>query len=246
MLFRSHGYAQNGFGEKAVELFEYMLTTEQRPDSVTFISVLTGCSHSGLIDEAIAFFDCMESTYGITPLAEHYTCLIDGLGRAGRLVEVEALIDKMPCKDDPIVWEVLLASCAVHHNAELGECAAQHLFHLDPKNPSPYVLLSNIYASLGRHGDASAVRELMISRGVVKAPFPRPRTVRELSALGTSFFFRGVVKGRGYSWIDHKDGVQAFMVADDLQIFSRESAMFSNQESTAGVTEVHQKETCVG
>jgi hypothetical protein len=126
----------------------------------------------------------------------------------------------MPCKDDPIVWEVLLAACAVHHNAELGECAAQHLFHLDPKNPSPYVLLSNIYASLGRHGDASGVRALMISRGVVK--------------------------GRGYSWIDHKDGVRAFMVADDLQTFSGESAMCSNQESTAGVTEVHQKQTCAG
>ncbi|XP_071677753.1 pentatricopeptide repeat-containing protein At4g20770-like [Lolium perenne] len=215
-----HGYAQNGFGEKAVELFEHMLTTEQRPDSVTFIAVLTGCSHSGLIDEAIALFDSMGSTYGITPVAEHYTCLIDGLGRAGRLVEVEALIDRMPCKDDPILWEVLLAACAVHHNAELGECAAQHLFHLDPKNPSPYVLLSNIYASLGRHGDASGVRALMISRGVVK--------------------------GRGYSWIDHKDGVRAFMVADDLQTFSGESAMCSNQESTAGVTEVHQKQTCAG
>ncbi|XBI45684.1 hypothetical protein VPH35_110125 [Triticum aestivum] len=215
-----HGYAQNGFGEKAVELFEYMLTTEQRPDSVTFIAVLTGCSHSGLVDEAIAFFNSMESTYRITPLAEHYTCLIDGLGRAGRLVEVEALIEQMPCKDDPIVWEVLLAACAVHHNAELGECAAQHLFHLDPKNPSPYVLLSNIYASLGRHGDASGIRALMISRGVVK--------------------------GRGYSWIDHKDDVRAFMVADDLQTVSGESKMFSNQESAAGVTEVHQKETCAG
>ncbi|XP_024317926.1 pentatricopeptide repeat-containing protein At4g20770 [Brachypodium distachyon] len=215
-----HGYAQNGFGEKAVDLFEYMLTTEQRPDGVTFIAVLTGCSHSGLVDEAIAFFNSMESTYGITPLAEHYTCLIDGLGRAGRLVEVEALIDNMPCKDDPIVWEVLLAACAVHHNAELGECAAKHLFRLDPKNPSPYVLLSNIYASLGRHGDASGVRALMSSRGVVK--------------------------GRGYSWIDHKDGVHAFMVADDLQTDGGESKMFSNKESTAGITDIHQERTSAG
>jgi pentatricopeptide repeat protein len=185
-----HGYAQNGLGDEAVQLFEYMLTTRQKPDSVTFIAVLTGCSHSGLVDKAIAFFNSMESTYGITPLAEHYTCLIDALGRAGRLVEVESVIDKMPCKDDPIMWEVLLAACVVHNNAELGECASKHLFRLDPNNPSPYVLLSNIYASLGRHGDASAVRALMSSRGVVK--------------------------GRGYSWVDHKDGALAFMVADDL------------------------------
>ncbi|KAF8691154.1 hypothetical protein HU200_040266 [Digitaria exilis] len=215
-----HGYAQNGFGEKAVELFEFMLTTKEKPDTVTFIAVLTGCSHSGLADEAIAFFNSMESNYGITPLVEHYTCLIDALGRACRFVEVEAVIDKMPYKDDPIVWEVLLAACVVHHNAELGECAAKHLFRIDPKNPSPYVLLSNIYASLGRHGDASAVRALMSSRGVVK--------------------------GRGYSWVDHKDGARAFMVADDLGTNVGQSTMFSDNEDTCRITEVDTDETCVG
>ncbi|CAN6243168.1 unnamed protein product [Urochloa humidicola] len=215
-----HGYAQNGLGDKAVELFEYMLTTKQKPDSVTFIAVLTGCSHAGLVDEAIAFFNSMESNYGITPLVEHYTCLIDAMGRAGRFVEVEAVIDRMPYKDDPIVWEVLLAACVVHHNAELGECAAKHLFRLDPKNPSPYVLLSNIYASLGRHGDASAVRALMSSRGVVKS--------------------------RGYSWVHHKDGARAFMVADDLGTNVVESTMFSDNEDTSGITEVHRDETCAG
>jgi len=215
-----HGYAQNGFGEKAVELFEYMLTTKQKPDSVTFIAVLTGCSHSGLVDEAIAYFNSMESNYGIRPLVEHYTCLIDALGRAGRFAEVVAVIDKMPYKDDAILWEVLLAACVVHHNAELGEFAAKHLFRLDPKNPSPYVLLSNIYATLGRHGDASAVRALMSSRGVVK--------------------------GRGYSWVNHKDGARAFMVADDLGMNVGEPTMFSDNEDTSGMTEGHLDETCAG
>lgn len=215
-----HGYAQNGFGEKAVELFEYMLTTKQKPDSVTFIAVLTGCSHSGLVDEAVTFFNSMESNYGITPLVEHYTCLIDALARAARFAEVEAVIGKMPYKDDPILWEVLLAACVVHHNAELGEFSAKHLFRLDPKNPSPYVLLSNIYATLGRHGDASAVRALMSSRGVVK--------------------------GRGYSWVNHKDGSRAFMVADDLGTDVGERTMFSDNGDTSGMTEVHIDETCAG
>lgn len=215
-----HGYAQNGFGEKAVELFEYMLTTKQKPDSVTFIAVLTGCSHSGLVDEAVIFFNSMESNYGITPLVEHYTCLIDALARAARFAEVEAVIGKMPYKDDPILWEVLLAACVVHHNAELGEFSAKHLFRLDPKNPSPYVLLSNIYATLGRHGDASAVRALMSSRGVVK--------------------------GRGYSWVNHKDGSRAFMVADDLGTNVGERTMFSDNGDTSGMTEVHIDETCAG
>jgi pentatricopeptide repeat protein len=195
-----------------------MLTTNQKPDTVTFVAVLTGCSHSGLVDKAIALFNSMESTYGFTPFAEHYTCLIDALGRAGRLVEVESLMDTMPYKDDPIVWEVLLAACVVHNNAELGECASKHLFRLDPKNPSPYVLLSNIYASLGRHGDASAVRALMSSRGVVK--------------------------GRGYSWVDHKDGALAFMVADDLGTNAGEFPVSSGHDYTSG--EGHRKETCAG
>ncbi|XP_072953978.1 pentatricopeptide repeat-containing protein At4g20770 [Typha angustifolia] len=201
-----HGYAQNGSGEKAVELFKHMLTTEQKPDTVTFIAVLTACSHSGLVDEGLRFFYSMENDYGIKPLADHYTCIIDSLGRAGRLMEAETLLGKMPCKDDPIVWEVLLSACAVHGNARLGKCAAEHLFRLDPKNSSPYVLLSNIYATLGQWGDALAVRALMSNRGVVK--------------------------DRGYSWIDNKNGVRAFMVADDMRMEECESKTCSSQSNT--------------
>ncbi|XP_020109255.1 pentatricopeptide repeat-containing protein At4g20770-like [Ananas comosus] len=194
-----HGYAQNGCGKKAVELFEYMLTTEQKPDSVTFIAVLTACSHSGLVDEAIKYFDSMEKDYNIRPLADHYTCIIDSVGRAGRLTEAEGLIHKMPCQDDPIVWEVLLSACAVQGNAKLGKYAAENLLRLDPNNSSSYVLLSNIYASLGQWDDASAVRALMSNRGVVK--------------------------DRGYSWINQKDGVRAFMVSDDLSMVDAERAV---------------------
>ncbi|KAF0919465.1 hypothetical protein E2562_029466 [Oryza meyeriana var. granulata] len=209
------GFGHEGSCIKAMELLNLMQEAGFEPNEVTY-----GCSHSGLVDKAMAFFNSMENSYGIIPLAEHYTCLIDALGRAGRFVEVETLIHKMPCKDDHIIWEVLLAACVVHHNAELGKCAAEHLFRIDPKNPSPYVLLSNIYASLGRHSDASAVRALMSSRGVVK--------------------------GRGYSWIDQKDGVRAFMVADDLGIDGGEFTMFSNENSIPRATEVYQDENCVG
>lgn len=187
-----HGYAQNGLGDKAVELFEDMLLTEEKPDGVTFIAVLTACSHSGLVDAGIRVFDSMEKEHGIEPLADHYTCIIDSLGRAGRFTEAEVLIEKMPYKDDPIIWEVLLSSCRVHANVTLGKQAAEHLFHLDPQNPAPYVLLANLYAALGRWDDASVVRKLMNDRGVVKDP--------------------------GYSWIEFKNGVQAFMVDDDLRI----------------------------
>ncbi|KAJ6796299.1 pentatricopeptide repeat-containing protein-like [Iris pallida] len=183
-----HGYAQNGLGEKAVAIFEQMLSFKEKPDGVTFISVLTACSHSGLVDEGFNLLKSMEDDYGIEPLADHYTCVIDSLGRAGRLGEAEELVNRMKWKDDPIVWEVLLSSCAVHGEARLGRRAAEELFRLDPENSAPYVLLSNIYAGLGQYKEASNVRALMRDNGVVK--------------------------DRGYSWIDHKSGVRAFMVDD--------------------------------
>ncbi|XP_042477830.1 pentatricopeptide repeat-containing protein At4g20770 [Macadamia integrifolia] len=185
-----HGYAQNGCGEESVDLFQDMILSGEKPDSITFIAVLTACSHSGLVDEGLKIFNSMEQDHGVEPLAEHYTCIIDSLGRAARFGEAEVILNKMPCKDDPIVWEVLLSSCRVHANVNLGKQAAEQLFRLDPQNPAPYVLLSNIYAALGRWDDASAVRGMMGGRDVVKYP--------------------------GYSWIEFKNEVQAFMVDDDL------------------------------
>ncbi|XP_020598922.1 pentatricopeptide repeat-containing protein At4g20770 [Phalaenopsis equestris] len=187
-----HGYAQNGYGEEAIELFEYMLDTKEKPDSVTFVAVLTACSHSGFVDKGIRFFNSMKVEYDIEPLADHYTCILDTLGRAGCLRDTKLLLDKMPYKDDPIVWEVVLSACVVHGDASLGRRAAEELFRIDPKNSAPYVLLANMYASAGKWAHAAAVRKLMSDRGVVK--------------------------DRGYSWINNKNGVQAFMVDDCLDL----------------------------
>lgn len=187
-----HGYAQNGHGEEAIKLFEYMLDTKEKPDSVTFIAVLTACSHSGFVDKGINFFNSMKIEHGIEPLADHYTCILDTLGRAGCLWYTNLFLDDMPYKDDPIVWEVVLSACVVHGDASLGRRAAEELFRIDPKNSAPYVLLANIYASTGRWADATAVRKLMSDRGVVK--------------------------DRGYSWISNKSGVHAFMVDDCLDL----------------------------
>ncbi|KAK9160237.1 hypothetical protein Syun_006578 [Stephania yunnanensis] len=185
-----HGSAQNGRGDKAVEFFEEMIRSGVKPDGITFTVVLTACSHSGLVDEGMRIFKSMEQQHMVQPMAEHYTCIIDTLGRAGRFDEAEMLIDNMPYQDEPILWEVLLSACRVHANVNLGRRAAEQLFRLDPHNPSPYVLLSNIYAALERWDDASAVRKLMSGKGVVKHP--------------------------AYSWTEYKDGVQAFMVDEDL------------------------------
>ncbi|KAK4858242.1 hypothetical protein QYF36_013202 [Acer negundo] len=170
---------QNGYGDEAVCLYKDMIASGEKPDSITFISVLTACSHSGLVDTAVEIFNSMQQEHELIPVLDHYTCMVDCLGRAGRFNEVKMLIDEMPYKDDPIVWEVLLSSCRVHANVSLAKKAAQELIRLDPKSSSPYVLLSNIYSSLGRWDDLRAIRELMNKNHVTKDP--------------------------GYSWIEYEN-----------------------------------------
>ncbi|PIA37839.1 hypothetical protein AQUCO_03000407v1 [Aquilegia coerulea] len=165
-----HGYAQNGCGDKAVEIFEDMIRLGEKPDGITFIAVLTACSHSGLVDVGMKILDSMEQEHMVQPSAEHYTCVLDLLGRAGHFRQAEVLIGKMPCKDDPILWEVLLSGCRLHNNVNLGRRAAEQLFRLDPHNPAPYLLLANMYSSLGRWDDSSAIRTLMCDKGVIKNP----------------------------------------------------------------------------
>ncbi|KAF4402592.1 hypothetical protein G4B88_012377 [Cannabis sativa] len=173
-----HGYAQNGYGDEAVSLYKQMIASGEKPDGITFIAVLTACSHSGLADVGIEIFNSMEQEHGVEPILDHYTCIIDSLARAGRFEEVEVLIDRMPYKDDTVIWEVLLSSCRYHTNVTLAKKAADELFRLDPHNATPYVLLGNIYSSLGRWDDARAVRDLMSDNQVMKSP--------------------------GYSWIEYK------------------------------------------
>ncbi|KAG6432133.1 hypothetical protein SASPL_103710 [Salvia splendens] len=127
-----HGYAQNGRGEEAVDLFRDMIKASIEPDHIAFVAVLTACSHSGLlIDTGLKVFKSMQQEYDVEPLSDHYTCIVD-------TNEVKEIIEKMPYKDDPIVWEVLLSSCRVHGNVNLARRAADELFRLDslPHIPS--------------------------------------------------------------------------------------------------------------
>lgn len=180
-----HGYAQNGRGDEAVLLYWDMIASAEKPDGITFVAVLTACSHSGLVDAGIKIFNSMDQEHGVEPVLDHYTCIIDSLGRAGRFQEAEVLLDEMPYKDDPVIWEVLLSSCRVHANVSLAKRAADELIRLDPQNSAPYVLLANIYSSLGRWDEARAVRDLMSDKQVIKDP--------------------------GYSWIEYEKGMQSGM-----------------------------------
>ncbi|PKA58087.1 Pentatricopeptide repeat-containing protein [Apostasia shenzhenica] len=151
----------HGFGKMAVEVFEQMKTDGVKPDSVTYIGLLAACSHAGLVDEGKAFFDSMEKVYGMPPKVEHLSCLIDLLGRAGKLEEAEKYANKFPFGNDSIILGSLLSSCRLFGNLVIGERVSKKLLELQPSASSPFVLLSALYASNGRwDGVASAWKML--------------------------------------------------------------------------------------
>ncbi|WCJ41468.1 Pentatricopeptide repeat (PPR) superfamily protein [Euphorbia peplus] len=164
------GYAVHGQAESAMKLFDEMVKTGIRPNDVTFIGVLTACVHSGLVDEALRIFEMMEKDYGVKPRADHYTCIVDVLGRAGRLNEALELVKTMPIQPTASVWGALLGACRVHRNPDIARIAATNLFQLEPDGVGNYIILSNIYASAGRLHDVSEVRELMRKQGLKKNP----------------------------------------------------------------------------
>ncbi|KAL5565543.1 hypothetical protein UlMin_028707 [Ulmus minor] len=164
------GYAQNGRGRESLQFYDQMIATGTNPDFITFIGLLFACSHAGLLENGRSYFESMEKVYGIKPGPDHYACMIDLLGRSGKLNEAEALLDQMDVKPDATIWKALLAACRVHGNIELGERAAKNLLELEPSNSASYVLLSNMYSAAGRWEDAARIRRLMKSKGISKEP----------------------------------------------------------------------------
>eukprot|EP01018_Ginkgo_biloba_P020997 Gb_22288 [translate_table: standard] len=182
------GYGMHGHGKVALSLFYQMELTGMKPDHITFVAVLSACSHAGMVNEGRQYFDSMSRVYHITPRLEHYTCLVDILGRAGCLDEALDIIQKMPFEPSAGVWGALLGACRIHCNIDLAERVAEHLFNLEPNKSGYYVLLSNIYAVTGRWDDVAKVRTMMKKKGVKKAP--------------------------GCSWVEAQNRVHAFVVGD--------------------------------
>ncbi|XP_024533193.1 pentatricopeptide repeat-containing protein At4g13650 [Selaginella moellendorffii] len=139
------GYAQHGEMEHARKIFERMQQEGVKPDEVTFINVLSACSHAGIVEDACYFFIAMTQELGLAAGIEHYGCLIDLLGRSGWLNEAEALVKKMTVQPDSVLWSSLLGSSRVHGNVKVAKHAAQRLIELEPENAASYVQLSNTY-----------------------------------------------------------------------------------------------------
>lgn len=167
-IISCHGL--HGHGEKALELFREMLEKAVKPDHVTFVSLLSACSHSGLVDVGKHYFHVMQEEYGIKPTYKHYGCMVDLLGRAGHLEMAYDLIKSMPVKPDASIWGALLGACRIHGNVKLGKFASDRLFEVDSENIGYYVLLSNIYANFGKWEGVDKVRSLARDRGLRKTP----------------------------------------------------------------------------
>ncbi|CBI30347.3 unnamed protein product, partial [Vitis vinifera] len=164
------GLSIHGCGPQAVSLFSRMLNEGLTPDDVAFTVILTACSRAGLVDEGCYYFESMKTDYSIVPSPDHYACMVDLLGRAGRLKEAYELLKSMPVEPHAGAWGALLGACKLHCDIELGEVVADQLFELEPQNAGNYVLLSNIYAAAEQWLDVSLLRNKMRERGIRKIP----------------------------------------------------------------------------
>lgn len=163
-------FAKHGCFQKARESFQEMIKLGMKPDRVTFVSLLSACSHGGLVDDGLAYYNAMTTEFCVPPGVEHCVCIIDLLGRSGRLSEAENFIKEMPVPPNDLVWRSLLAACKTHHNFELARKATERLLELDPSDDSAYVLFSNVCATTGRWEEVENVRRQMGSRNVTKKP----------------------------------------------------------------------------
>ncbi|KAL4197904.1 hypothetical protein AMTRI_Chr04g253440 [Amborella trichopoda] len=163
------GLAMHGHALDALKVFDMMQRLgREKPNDVTFLGVLCACSHGGLIDLGRQNFEKMERASGVKPRIKHYGCMVDLLGRAGFVEEAYELIERMPIECNAVVWRALLGACRVHGKMELGEVVRKRLMEIEPEHSGDYVLLANLYASLGRWDDAVEVRREMRDRGVRK------------------------------------------------------------------------------
>ncbi|KAH0437049.1 hypothetical protein IEQ34_026312 [Dendrobium chrysotoxum] len=185
------GFAQNGLAKESLDVFERMVQVGITPSHVTFLGVLLACSHAGLVSEGNRILRFMEKEFEVCPGIEHYSILIDALGRMNQLEEAMKVIESLHStglSSSVGMWGALLGACQVHGNIELGRRAAESLFVLDPENGARYVTLSNIYAAAGKWSEARKVRLVMKGKGLRKEA--------------------------GCSWIEVKGGKKVFVPED--------------------------------
>ncbi|KAG9448681.1 hypothetical protein H6P81_008646 [Aristolochia fimbriata] len=182
------GYSQHGLGIKAIDMFERMQLENVKPNHATFIAVLRACGYVGMFEEGIRYFTSMLHHYGLDPQLEHYSCMVDIIGRSRGVHDALKFILEMPFEPDIVIWRALLSVCKIHGNVEVAEHAAKSILQLDPEDSAAYILLSNIYAEAGKWEEVSNMRRVMRYNRLKKEP--------------------------GCSWIEVKNELHTFLVGD--------------------------------
>ncbi|XP_011625981.1 pentatricopeptide repeat-containing protein At1g11290, chloroplastic [Amborella trichopoda] len=159
-------YAMHGQGHLALDLFERMKREKVKIDGVTLTNVLCACSRSGLVREGLRVLESVERESGVRPKVEHYGCVVDMLGRNGKIREALEEAESHGVE----AWGAVLGACRVYGELEIGEVVAQKLFEMEPRNSGNYVLLANMYAEVGRWSDVERVRRMMVDRDLTKVP----------------------------------------------------------------------------
>lgn len=162
------GLAMHGHGEKALQLFSRMKGEGFVPDKVTFVGVLCACTHAGFVDEGLHYFHAMERDYGVPPEVEHYGCMVDLLGRGGRLKEAFGLVHSMPLEPNAIIWGTLLGACRMHSATGLAEEVLDRLVKSELSDSGNLSMLSNIYAAAGDWDNFANIRLRMKSTSIQK------------------------------------------------------------------------------
>ncbi|KAA8521074.1 hypothetical protein F0562_011773 [Nyssa sinensis] len=167
-VISAYGFHSNG--RKSIELFHDMIESGTRPTKSTFINLLSACSHSGLVNEGLSYYEHMSDEFGVESVTEHHVCVVDMLGRSGRLCEAYEFIKRMASQPEPGVWGALLSACNYHGDLEMGREVATILFGLEPDNVGYYVSLSNMYVAAGRWSDAVELRRIIQDKQFMKPP----------------------------------------------------------------------------
>ncbi|KAL2939519.1 hypothetical protein RDABS01_033678 [Bienertia sinuspersici] len=223
------GFAAHGNAVEAIKLMSTMQEDGIKPDRVTFIAVLTACSHAGLLEEGRKVFESIKF-----PSVDHYACMVDLLGRVGELDEALRLIETMPMEPHGGVYGSLLNASRIHKRVEIGELAANKLFELEPSNSGIYVLLSNLYAVSGRWKDVERIRETMKQSGVSKA-------------MGWSLVEYG---GKLHKFIagdtEHERTADIYRLLSEIRRKMKESGYFADKSCALTDIEEEEKEEMVG
>lgn len=164
------GYSVHGNGVKAVALFRRMLEEGMIPDDVAVTVVLNACTHADLAEEGCRLFDSLINEYSLAPSSDHYACIVNLLGRVGKVREAYDILKEMTVQPHVGAWGALLWACRTHGDVSLGKEVADRLFQTEPQNAANYVLLSDMYAASDQWSDVNHVRNQMSEKGIRKLP----------------------------------------------------------------------------